>query len=61
MKPVALNFNRLSSPKCGFRVANMWQRNFSTASSRRGFASSVRDKEIEFYSNLNDWWSPDGP
>jgi len=27
----------------------------------RGFASSVRDKELEFYSNLDDWWSPDGP
>ena len=27
----------------------------------RGFASSVREKEIEFYSNLEDWWSPDGP
>ena len=27
----------------------------------RRFSSSVREKEIEFYSNLNDWWSPDGP
>ena len=27
----------------------------------RCFASSVRDKEIEFYSQLDDWWSPNGP
>lgn len=59
MQPVALIFNRFSS-QCGFKVANMGCRNFSTASSR-SFASSVREKEIEFYSNLNDWWSPDGP
>ena len=24
-------------------------------------SSSVRNKEVEFYSKLEDWWSPDGP
>ena len=29
-------------------------RNFSTG-------ASVRDKELEFYSQLDDWWKPNGP
>ena len=31
------------------------------AVTRFNFASSVRDKELEFYNSLDDWWSPDGP
>ena len=32
-----------------------------TASMGRYFSSSVRDKELEFYTKLDDWWSLDGP
>ena len=28
---------------------------------RRMFTTSVRNKEVEFYNKLDDWWSPDGP
>ena len=34
---------------------------FLSNTSLRMFSSSVRDKELEFYSQLDDWWSPDGP
>jgi len=27
----------------------------------RTFSSSVREKELNFYSNLADWWAPNGP
>ena len=36
-------------------IMNYLSCNFSTDS------SSVRNKEVEFYSKLEDWWSPDGP
>ena len=25
------------------------------------FSTSVRNKEVEFYSKIEDWWSPNGP
>lgn len=28
---------------------------------KKYFGTSVRNKEVEFYSKIDDWWSPNGP
>ena len=39
----------------------MARRVMSRPNATRCFASSVREKELEFYNSLDDWWSPNGP
>ena len=45
---------KLATPIRGFQI-----RPFSTNKETEG--ESVRNKEIEFYTNLNDWWGENCP